>query len=97
MPKMPGPALTYATSKADIEKQIRARLKASGVVAPQLEPVLAEFVQDCLVAQRERLAGLVESLQNIYDSLDAEKMETLAHMIRNHRVDESGFVVPDDA
>lgn len=88
--------LPYVTDTNALKAQVRAYLSAHQIVAPGVEGVLVAFVQDRMKAQRERLARIVESLGSIYDSLSQEQMDTLAHMIRNHAVDPSGNLIPQD-
>lgn len=92
---MPEPSLPYVTSTAALTTQLSAYLKSQGVVAPQVVKLLPAFVQDRLKAQRETLATLVENLAGLYDSLDQNQMDTLAHLIRNHYISDRGDLLPE--
>ena len=92
---MPGPV--YTLDRKRLAAGLTADLKKAGIIVPDAcKDVSVSFVLICLEAQRERLAGIVESLANTYDSLSVSQMDTLARLIREHRLDANGSIVLQD-
>jgi hypothetical protein len=93
MPSQPG----YNLNRDVLQGELVAALKKAGVILPEpSRDAIVSFVLDRLSAQRERLAGIVDSLAGMYDELDQAKMDTLSRLIREHVVDADGNICLQD-
>lgn len=92
---MPGPV--YTLDRKKLTAELTADLRKAGIIVPDAcKDVVVSFVLARLGAQRERMASIVDSLANNYDSLSVSQMDTLSRLIREHRFDADGNITLQD-
>jgi hypothetical protein len=93
MPKLPA----YTLNRPQLHAELTAAMRRAGVILPEeSREALVSFTLDRLLSQRERMAGIVDSLAGLYDELDQEKMTTLAKLLRKHVIDANGNICLQD-
>lgn len=88
----------YTLNRDRLLSELNTALRRAGVILPDgAKDVMIAFTLDRLLAQRERLAGIVDSLAGMYeDGLTSQQVDTLSRLIREHSVDANGNICLQD-